>query len=241
MQRGEHVILRALIVNADDFGQSAGISRGIIEAHERGIVTSASLMVRWPASAEAASYARTQPALSTGLHVDLGEWTWRNGAWETVYERVDSTDADAVEREILMQLECCRDLLGRDPTHFDSHQHVHRKEPARTILMRVASELGVPVRHFATAIRHCGDFYGQSFTGDSLPDLITPCSLVAWLRRLPDGVTELGCHPGYADDLDSMYRTERATELHTLCTNEVRRVLEEEEIHLMSFRDLDGV
>ena len=39
---------RAAIVNADDFGQSAGINRGIVEAHERGIVTSASLMVRWP-------------------------------------------------------------------------------------------------------------------------------------------------------------------------------------------------
>ena len=43
---------RYLIVNADDFGQSPGINRGVIEAHENGIVTSASLMVRWPAAAE---------------------------------------------------------------------------------------------------------------------------------------------------------------------------------------------
>jgi predicted glycoside hydrolase/deacetylase ChbG (UPF0249 family) len=43
-----------LIVNADDFGQSAGINRGIIAAHEQGMVTSASLMVRWPAAHEAA-------------------------------------------------------------------------------------------------------------------------------------------------------------------------------------------
>jgi len=47
-----------LIVNADDFGQSTGINRGIIEAHERGVVTSASLMVRWPAAIDAAQYAR---------------------------------------------------------------------------------------------------------------------------------------------------------------------------------------
>ena len=46
--------VRCVIINADDFGLSAGINRGIIEAHERGIVTSASLMVRWPA----AEYAR---------------------------------------------------------------------------------------------------------------------------------------------------------------------------------------
>ncbi|PYS69828.1 MAG: hypothetical protein DMF73_14065 [Acidobacteria bacterium] len=55
---------RYLIVNADDFGQSPGINRGVIEAHENGIVTSASLMVRWPAAAEAAQYARGHPDLS---------------------------------------------------------------------------------------------------------------------------------------------------------------------------------
>ncbi len=47
-----------LIINADDFGQSSGVTRGIIEAHEHGIVTSASFMVRWPAAAEAVAYSR---------------------------------------------------------------------------------------------------------------------------------------------------------------------------------------
>ena len=51
MESSEHPAgTRHLIVNADDFGQSAGINRGIIEAHEHGIVTSTSLMVRWPAA-----------------------------------------------------------------------------------------------------------------------------------------------------------------------------------------------
>ncbi|HEU4340947.1 MAG TPA: ChbG/HpnK family deacetylase, partial [Candidatus Binatia bacterium] len=58
-----------LIVNADDFGQSHGINRGIITAYGDGIVTSASLMVRWPAAADAAAYARKQPGLSVGLHI----------------------------------------------------------------------------------------------------------------------------------------------------------------------------
>ena len=46
---------RILVVNADDFGQSEGVNRGIIEAHTNGIVTSASLMVRWPAAREASA------------------------------------------------------------------------------------------------------------------------------------------------------------------------------------------
>ena len=64
---------RQLIVNADDFGQSHSVNRGILAAHERGIVTSTSLMVRWPAAAKAAALGRTHPRLSLGLHVDLGD------------------------------------------------------------------------------------------------------------------------------------------------------------------------
>jgi len=55
---------RSLIVNADDFGQSAGVNAGVMATHQRGIVTSASLMVRSPAAAEAVAYARAHPSLS---------------------------------------------------------------------------------------------------------------------------------------------------------------------------------
>src|SRR5262245_39603269 len=88
---------RYLIVNADDFGQSRGVNRGIMEAHENGIVTSGSLMVRWPAAAEAATFARTHPDFSLGLHVDLGEWVYRGYSWEPAYTVIDSGDVVAVE------------------------------------------------------------------------------------------------------------------------------------------------
>ena len=77
---------RVLIVNADDFGRTGGINRGIARAHEEGIVTSASLMVRDPAAAEAAAYAGEHPQLGVGLHVDLGEWVYGDGGWPAVYE-----------------------------------------------------------------------------------------------------------------------------------------------------------
>ena len=64
---------RVLIVNADDFGQSPSVNRGIVQAHRTGIVTSASLMVRQKATAEAIELSRACPALSLGLHLDLGE------------------------------------------------------------------------------------------------------------------------------------------------------------------------
>jgi predicted glycoside hydrolase/deacetylase ChbG (UPF0249 family) len=229
---------RAVIVNADDFGQSRGINRGIAQAHERGIVTSASLMVRWDAAVAAAAYARAHPGLSVGLHVDLGEWACRDGEWTTVYERVNRTEPGEVEAEIRSQLATFCALLGRGPTHLDSHQHVHNEEPAHSILDRIAGELDVPVRHRSPGIRCEGRFYGQSNTGNPLHDHISTAGLIDLLRNLPEGVTELACHPGYACELATMYRSEREMELRALCDSAVRRVLGEEEIELISFTDL---
>jgi predicted glycoside hydrolase/deacetylase ChbG (UPF0249 family) len=229
---------RSAIVNADDFGQSDGINRGIIEAYERGIVTSASLMVRWHAAPAAAAYARAHPRLSVGLHVDLGEWVYRGGEWIPLYERVDRRDVRAVEAEIRAQLSLCRELLRRDPTHLDSHQHVHAEEPVRSILDGIAIELGVPLRHRSTRLRHDGRFYGQTGTGDPLTAGISPAHLVEMLRSLPEGVTEVSCHPGFAADLPSMYRAERRVELDALCDPAVRLALEDEGIELIGFANL---
>src|SRR3989454_6010621 len=97
-------VRRYLIVNADDFGQSPGVNRGIIDAHEHGIVTSASLMVRWPAAAEAAAYSRDRPNFSVGLHVDLAEWAYRDENWVPLYEVVSVDDPIAVSDEVSRQL-----------------------------------------------------------------------------------------------------------------------------------------
>jgi chitin disaccharide deacetylase len=235
------MIVRRLIVNADDFGQSEGVTRGVIQAHERGIVTSASLMVLWPAAEHAAAYTRTQGSLSTGLHVDLGEWIGRDGVWVRRYQRVDLEDTLAVEREVRAQLDRCRDLLGRNPTHLDSHQHVHRREPVRSTLAQIANELGVPLRHVTPGIRYSGDFYGQTATGEPVPDAITVDALVWSLVNLEPGVTELACHPGYAEDLDTIYQKERSVEVRTLCAGEVRAVIADQHIQLTSFESLAAV
>lgn len=229
---------RYLIVNADDFGQSRGVNRGIIEAHEGGLVSSASLMVRWPAAAEAAAYARQRPDLSVGLHFDFYEWTCRGGRWKPLYEVVPSLDVRAVLREAVVQLETFRRLIGRDPTHVDSHQHVHLERTFRPLFVELAGTLGVPLRRCNRAIRYCGDFYGQDGAGRPCPQLISPAALIALLRRLPPGCTELGCHPGYARDLTSMYRRERAREVRTLCHPRVREALRDAHVHLRSFNDI---
>jgi predicted glycoside hydrolase/deacetylase ChbG (UPF0249 family) len=143
---------RTLIVNADDFGLSPGVNRGIIEAHERGIVTSASLMVRWPAAADAGAYARSHPRLSCGLHLDFGEWAYRDGTWVSLYQVVDVDDAAGIAAEARRQLDAFRTLVGADPSHLDSHQHVGNRDSARPALLELSRTLGVPLRG-CTAIR----------------------------------------------------------------------------------------
>jgi len=229
-------VTRHLIVNADDFGQDPGINAGVAQAHERGIVTSASLMVRGSAVDEAAAYAAANPALSMGLHLDLGEWVFRDGAWEPAYVVVDTSDADAVAAELDRQLTAFERLLGRPPTHLDSHQHVHRDEPVRSLVLAAGRRLRVPVRQLG-AVAYCGDFYGQTGKGDPYPQAITVEALEAVLRGLPDGWTELGCHPGLGVDHLS-YGAEREQEVSVLCDPDVTWVLEAEAIALQSFHDV---
>lgn len=230
-----------LIVNADDFGLSAGVNRGIIEAVEHGVLTSASLMVRQPAAAEAASYARNKGRISIGLHLDLGEWVYRDGEWVPLYSVVSTDDADAVAKEVGRQMSTFERLMGKPPTHLDSHQHVHRNQPALAITRELAQRLGIPLRDFNPRIRYCGDFYGQTGEGEHWPEGISLSNLKQILAGLPEGVTELGCHPGYGEGLATVYRNERAMETQVLCQPGLRGALKELGFELCSFDTLPSL
>lgn len=239
-ERTMPVVERYLIVNADDFGMSAGVNGGVIEAHERGIVTSASLMVSRPGATAAAAYARTHPDLSLGLHFELGEWAREDGSWYAVRELADPGDGRAVAVELERQMAVFRRLAGLQPTHLDSHQHVHRYEPVRSILIECARELAVPLRSCSPAVGYCGEFYGQTGTGERFPDGISVERLVGILKALPRGFTELACHPGRADGLESAYGAERAREVQALCDPRVRAAIVAQRIELRSFNDVSG-
>lgn len=229
--------MRRVIINADDLGQTAGINRGIIACHQTGVVTSASLMVRWPAAPEAAELARQNPRLSVGLHIDLCEWTEDGGEWRPLYEVVPPGDAVRVRHEIIRQFEVFEQLMGKSPTHVDSHQHVHREGPAHRVAKEAASRLGVPLRQFHPRIRYDGRFYGQGRNAESHPEWISVDALIQIIDSLPDGISELGCHPALGRDMGGMYRDEREVEVATLCDPRIRQALDARHVGLISFRD----
>ena len=228
---------RCLIVNADDLGLSAETNRGIFEAHEHGIVTSASLMVRRGAAPEAAERARAYSRLTVGLHVDLGDWSLENGQWQQTSEIVPLNDVAAVETEISRQLQSFEQLTDRKPTHLDSHHNVHRDNSLRAIFRKIARRLGVPLRNFNVGVRFCGAFYGQH-NGRPMPEWISSENLRRIIRELPEGVTELPCHPGFDLELASDYREQRPQEVRALCDPAVRAELEREAVVLRSFADV---
>ncbi len=229
---------RRLIVNADDFGLTSGVNRGIIEARERGILTSASLMVRGSAAAEAADYARRHRAFSVGLHFDAAEWRFERGEWVQNYVVADSSDENAVRLELERQLNAFTELVGRTPTHLDSHQHMHLREPARSVLLAAANKLRIALRSCTPAITYSGRFYGQTTEGERYEEGVSPAKLIRMIETLPAGWTELSTHPGYGAGLASIYAAEREEELRTLCDPDVHVSLTTNHVQLCSFHDL---
>ena len=213
--------MRGLIVNADDFGASLGINRGIVEAHERGVLTSASLMVDGSAAADAVTRARGNPVLSLGLHLEL-----------------DSSEPGRAAAQCERQLARFLDLTGAPPTHVDSHHDVHRDPRVLPYVLAFARSVGVPVRGHS-AVRHVGKFYGQWGGVMHAEQIGVDGFLRVLAAELGPDVTELSCHPGYIDaGFRSSYRGEREIELRTLCDPALRRAILERGITLIGFRDL---
>jgi chitin disaccharide deacetylase len=209
--------MRGVIVNADDFGLSPGVNRGISKTHRDGVVTSASLMVDTPFSAEAAAMAMEMPELSLGLHADLS----------TALAESSGGDAGRVAKEELeRQVDRFRVLAGLWPSHLDSHHNLHRREDLVDSFVQVGRRYGLQVREHSDA-RYVSSFYGQ-WSGSTHLEQITVHGLERVLRACGEGLIELACHPGYCDDaLRSSYRSEREAELRTLCDPRVSHLLDD--------------
>jgi chitin disaccharide deacetylase len=234
--RGSQVVVessgdtaRYLVVNGDDLGASPGVNRGIAEAHHRGALTSASLMVNMPASQGAARLVREVPTLSVGLHVNLADASGQ--------PLVDLGTGQRCRALLARQLDSFQKLMGRLPTHLDSHHNLHRRPRLLPHFLELAAQYGLPLREHSP-VRYCSTFYGQ-WGGTTHLEQISIDGLIHLLQtQVTDGVTELSCHPGYCDaELRSSYRTEREAELRTLCHPLLREFLSARQIRVVTFAE----
>jgi chitin disaccharide deacetylase len=155
--------VRRLIVNADDFGLTSGVNRGIIEAHTHGIVTSSTLMACGAKFQEAVDMASRVPQLSVGCHVLLvdaspvlelqqvsslafpnsGTAKFRDSlvsfACLAVARRLDE---DEIEAEITAQIRKLQ-AAGIQVSHLDSHKHTHMFPVVFRPMLRAAKKCGI--------------------------------------------------------------------------------------------------
>jgi predicted glycoside hydrolase/deacetylase ChbG (UPF0249 family) len=221
--------VRRLIVNADDFGLTRGVSGGILAAHRHGIVTSTTVLVTSAIDAELAARARDS-GLGLGLHVNLtfGRPLTRAASLVDASGRFvrDAHRAAAraevrdVAAEVDAQIARFVELVRRVPTHLDTHHHVGMLAPVRDVVLAAARRLGVPVRSqdadararaVSAGLRTPDHFFGESGPGAYW----SPSRTLALLRALPPGVSEFMTHPGWFDDdlAGSRYARQRETEL----------------------------
>jgi len=146
--------LKQLIVNADDWGLTPGVNRGILRAFQGGIVTSASLLVTGSAFEEAVALAQQNPELDVGLHLALveeravlghdvlptlvnetGQFPRTSGEFirRAFLGRINW---DEVEREIAAQIARFQ-KTGLRLSHINSHQHLHMFPPVFQIVRRL--------------------------------------------------------------------------------------------------------
>jgi predicted glycoside hydrolase/deacetylase ChbG (UPF0249 family) len=245
---------RTLIVNADDLGRSAGINDGIFEAHARGIVTSATLMVGERAAADAAERLADHPRLGVGLHVTLtgsrptlppaqvSSLVGADGKLPRKPEQIERFDAREVAAEVENQLKLFRELTGRLPTHLDSHHHSHRNPVVLEAVLAIAKRYRLPIRRSSEEIARRAQaesvetttlftelFFGEGATVETLERV---------LQEAPEGTTELMCHPGYADAelrRESGYADEREGEIRVLCAPAARAAVEASGVRLVRF------
>ncbi|MGH9704325.1 MAG: ChbG/HpnK family deacetylase, partial [Candidatus Acidiferrales bacterium] len=173
--------MKQLIVNADDFGLTAGVNAGIVRAYREGILTSATLMANGAAFSDAVQQAKANPGLGVGCHLVLvgdravasrervPSLAGRDGQLPVSLMSLVAQLAGGrilmqeIEIEFRAQIEWLRSA-GIDPTHLDTHKHTHSIPQVMDAMMRVASETGIrrvrkpyeDAKHGAAAARRNG-------------------------------------------------------------------------------------
>ena len=289
--------MRNLIVNADDLGWTAGVNRGIAEAHRNGIVTSTSILANGAAFDHGVKTADELPGLGVGVHLNLsdgkpvapaeevnsvlneaGEFS---GGPESLLLRLaaNSLDVKQVELEWNAQIEKVR-AAGIQLTHLDGHKHVQMLPGLFAIVLRLAKKHGIAavrVSHEASTLRaaltggeeHSGVILKQGvqarglkllardahkmaersgiastdyFCGIAQTGVLSKRGVLQMLASLPEGTTELMCHPGYVDaDLQksaTRLLQSRQTELEILTDKEIRKKIVALGIRLINYEEI---
>ena len=267
---------KRLIVNADDYGRSPDIARGIREAHLNGVVTSTTCMMNIRTTARDIAMALNEaPDLKMGVHLNLTakkpilprQWvlsiTDEDGSFlkpDAFFANLSNIDILEVKAEWRAQIEAYIAAAGTKPSHLDSHHHSSYSSPALfKAMLELAREYDCAIRYPITPSSSAGEFIEtakcapeffeefkprrpENFIAIFYDEGATKENLINILNTLPEGTSELMCHPGYVDqefaDKESIYNFKRNEERNILTDSTVKKAIQANGIQLISFADL---
>jgi len=243
---------RFLIINADDLGISPEVNRGIFIAHEKGVVTDSSLLIKGFYAQQAMEMIKKTPSFQVGLHVDLDPLLgWESPGIERLprqklLEMMNEPDfAGRVKKEINNQMTAFL-KEGLIPSHIDTHHHVHGFPQIFEHLIEAMDRHGIKAIRFSKK--------GYSLLGrEDIP--ITPAHtqwmedtlrkkkilhphhlidpIVSFsLKEIPAGVSELMVHPSMGGD------KWRQRDFEMLVDPRFMSMVKDEGIQLIGFAEL---
>lgn len=250
-----------LIINADDFGFTDGVTEGIIRSIHEGVVTSTTAMACVAGATRRLAHSASALPGRIGAHLQLT--TGHALSEPSMVPTLCGPDGmfpvskkslnQASTREIVIEWEAQFRFLcdaGIEPTHIDTHHHVHKYPNVFKAFCEIAQRFSAPARALTPAmceeLRHANvpcpdamivDFYGDGMTAAWLVDLIDR----AMEAPNPPETIEVMCHPGTpCEELNhlSKYVHERGVELDALCSPGLRERLEDRGFSLVAYTGL---
>ncbi|MCL5773969.1 MAG: carbohydrate deacetylase [Firmicutes bacterium] len=249
--------MKKIIIHADDFNLSPGVSNGIIKAFQEGIVKSTSVMVNLEGFENSVRLLKQNPGLDAGIHINItvgrpvlncrdvptlctDEEIFQRG----VEKLLTSANMSDIQKEAEAQIALAKSA-GLKLTHIDSHHYLHDYDEVTGIFSRIAEKEGLCLRATSEDMKKSirrfkvktpDFFFGEFFQENSKFETLE------WIfETAAESVNEVCCHPGLVDERlrnISSYVERREEELAILTSPEVKELVKSSGIALISYRDL---
>lgn len=239
-----------LIFNADDFGYSNGINYGIIDAYRNGVLTSTTLMVTMSGTMHAVEIMKQNPKLAVGLHLNISLGKPLTSGKTLVdkngfFMKPDNLpkgylyNEEELRSEIRAQYEKYLKLVGKKPTHLDSHLFSTDKVPQmRKIASEIAIENNIPMRNFDIELYNHVEFINyRNYNAKPTLDYVVEF----FEDIIKNQYVEIMTHPGYVDyNLynNSSYNIQRINEVKFLTSNIIKNLIEKNHVNLITYNDV---
>lgn len=247
-----------LIVNADDFGLTKGVTLGILDSMEKGIVTSTTALVNSYYFEEGINKAMVKGIEAIGIHLTLTlgksvlppeqiySIVREDGTFYKSIGDIKEINYSHVKKELEAQLLKFTKHY-QNPTHIDGHHHFYMfNMEILNIVIELSQKYDLPLRCVSPELKKYYSLHGVKTTDNIILDFygenISVEALTSALNKIPGSNTaELMCHPAFVDEelmILSTYNTLRSNEYLILVSDEVKEFIYASNIELISFREL---